>query len=35
MVLELRKSVISEARAFVEMECSYDTKGFVIPYSLE
>lgn len=35
MVLELRKSVISEASAFVEMECSPDTKGFVIPYSVE
>ncbi len=35
MVLELRKSVISEASAFVEMECSSDTKGFVIPYSVE
>lgn len=35
MVLELRKSVTSEASAFVEMECSQDTKGFVIPYSLE
>lgn len=35
MVLELRKSVLSEASAFVEMECSSDTKGFVIPYSVE
>ncbi|MGR5355132.1 GNAT family N-acetyltransferase [Vibrio chagasii] len=35
MVLELRKSVISEVSAFVEMECSSDTKGFVIPYSVE
>lgn len=34
-MLELRKSVISEASAFVEMECSPDTKGFVIPYSVE
>ncbi|MGL1166792.1 GNAT family N-acetyltransferase [Vibrio parahaemolyticus] len=34
-MLELRKSVIEEASAFVEMEHSHDTKDFVIPYPLE
>ncbi|MCG6442291.1 GNAT family N-acetyltransferase [Vibrio parahaemolyticus] len=34
-MLELRKSVIEDAGAFVEMEHSDDTKDFIIPYSLE
>ncbi|HFQ4970775.1 hypothetical protein [Vibrio vulnificus] len=34
-MLELRKSVIEDAGAFVEMEHTDDTKDFIIPYPLE